>query len=60
MKGNHKKYGTKFIVCHPDIAQEVRKRTQLPIVLSYGMKVGEVFLCREKEKEENHEYPQDH
>ena len=51
MKGNHKKYGKKYVVCHPSAVEEVKKRTRLEVRGSYGVRPGDVILCREAESQ---------
>ena len=51
MKGTRKKYGKKYVVCHPSIVEEVKKRTTLEVRGSYGVRPGHVFLCRKAESQ---------
>lgn len=44
--------GKKYVVCHPSAVEEVKKRTTLEVKGSYGVRPGDVILCREEGKED--------
>lgn len=46
--------GKKYVVCHPSAVEEVKKRTRLEVRGSYGVRPGDMILCREDDKKDGH------